>query len=162
MDAMLFRLKRAYQAPLNLLNRWLGKFGLTCARYDLMHLLRRGYGMMQGALWRMLGVSRQTVSVMLQSLVRLKLVEGPLAEGCKRKRFIKLTKLGQRVFDRAQGDYTLQRTTDLAMEMAVDDRCFWFESEFYRLFQQLDSTLNNIRLTFGDYATLFYEWGNAH
>ena len=70
MHILPFRLKRAWQSTLSHLRRLAKPFGLTPARYDLLHLLTSRY-MLQSAIHKALGVTKSTTSRMLISLEKL-------------------------------------------------------------------------------------------
>jgi DNA-binding MarR family transcriptional regulator len=74
----------------------LAKMGLTAARFDLLHALKRRRigGMCQATLQRVLGVSRATVSRMLGSLEELGLVRRQMEECDGRKKRVWLTDEG--------------------------------------------------------------------
>ena len=102
MNATLFGLKRGYQAPLRFAQRILEGSGLTAARYDMMHALRRAkYGMAQGSLQEILGVTRSTVSRMLGSLEELGFVRREVDPTDRRRKIVRMTDEGRACLDTA-------------------------------------------------------------
>ena len=102
MQSLLFGLKRGYQSALRL-SRWvLEDFGLTPARYDLLHALRaRKYGMGQTHLVKVLGVARSTVSEMLGSLEELGFVRREIDPSDRRRKIVWITEEGLARLDAA-------------------------------------------------------------
>jgi DNA-binding MarR family transcriptional regulator len=96
MHTLFFSLKRAQHSTLRLSRPLLAKMGLTAARFDLLHPLRRhrNYGLRQSSLQRMLGVSRATVSRMVRSLEDLGLVRRERDTQDYRQKRVLLTELG--------------------------------------------------------------------
>jgi len=97
MNTVFFGLKRSYYATLTGARALTKHYGLTPARFDLMFLLQEP-GKTQSSLWAALGVSRTTVSRMLQSLEELGLIErkkgGYFGNEDRRQRMVYLTKKG--------------------------------------------------------------------
>jgi len=104
MHKIFFSLKRAHQSTLRFSRKLLPKFGLTAARYDLLHALkfRRAYGMSQKYLTRVLGVTGATVSRMLLSLEELGFVRREVCRGDRRCKDVWITSEG---FARLQSAY---------------------------------------------------------
>jgi DNA-binding MarR family transcriptional regulator len=161
MHALFFRLKRAYQAPLNTFNRRLRSVSLTCARYDLLHALKSRLGRLQSELWRTLGVTRPVVCRMLKALEAMKLVRRRVAED-RRQRFVELTPRGRALLDSGTLGYWIGEDVEIAMDTAIADRCVWDRDERIRLFDRAEALLDRVRNTFGDYAFLDYDWCHDH
>ena len=104
MHKIFFALKRAHQSTLRFSRRVLPPFGLTAARYDMLHALklRRNDGMRQQYLEQVLGVCRATVSRMLGSLEELGLVRREIDPLDRRRKRVWLTDAG---FARLQAAY---------------------------------------------------------
>ena len=96
MQKTLFGLKRAYQATLRFSQQLLSGWGLTAARYDMLHALKtRKDGMAQRHLQDVLGVTRATVSKMLGSLEDLGFVRREIDPTDRRRKIVWLTDEGR-------------------------------------------------------------------
>jgi hypothetical protein len=51
---------------------------------------------------------------------------------------------------------------EIAMDTAVADVCVWDRDERLRRFDRVEQLLDNVRNTFGDYASLPYDWCHDH
>jgi len=103
MNTIFFGLKRSYYATLIGARTLTKRYGLTPARFDLMFLLQ-DVEQSQSSLWAALGVSRSTVSRMLQSLEELGLIErsrGYFGRIDRRQRTVSLTQKGAELLKRA-------------------------------------------------------------
>ena len=167
-NANFFGLKRAYQSTLRLTRASLARLGLTAARFDLLYALPHAIrnfeqGMQQSALRRQLGVSRPTVSRMLASLEDLGLVHRKRAIADKRQLIVALTRLGCTLIRKAERIFIHSGWAQLALDTAFDGGqpggCRWCD-DVDCLFEmdRLDGLLRRIRVTFGDFATLYYPW----
>jgi DNA-binding MarR family transcriptional regulator len=171
MDDAFFRLKRAYHGTLRIGRGRLRQLGLTAARFDMLYALthegKRALSMYQSALRRLLGVTRPTVSRMLQSLEVLGLVRRRRSQVDRRQVEVRLTARG---WIRIRGAYrrlAMSGWALIALDTAlggkeVDDRedvdstrCMF---EQMGDVDQLEEFLNKIRRGFGDFATLVYPW----
>jgi DNA-binding MarR family transcriptional regulator len=161
MHALFFKLKRAYQAPLNTFNRRLEAVSLTCARYDLLYALKGRIGRLQSELWKALGVTRPVVCRMLKALEEMKLVRRRVAED-RRQRFVELTPRARRLLDSSTFAQWILEDVEIAMDTAVADVCVWDRDERLRRFDRVEQLLDNVRNTFGDYAFLDYDWCHDH
>ena len=81
MHHILCSLKRAGLLSLAEQRKWLAPFGITPARYEMLVViantnmwLKKVHFVQQSDLWRLLGVTRVTVSKMVRALEKLKLV----------------------------------------------------------------------------------------
>ncbi len=163
MNAHFFSTKRAHYAVLRILRKPLKTFGLTAARYDLMHLLfggRRqcwiGDTFQQSELRRQLGVCKSVVSRMLQSLEKRGLVERSRCFVDKRQRRVRLTKLGTECMRKAV--QCLERAARRLLCIAI---CFGKDRDKDKCFEQmcnLESSLHGMRRHYGDTAALLYPW----
>jgi len=61
MHAVAFSVKRAHLRTVHHLQRCVKRFGLTPARYDMLHAIASGIARLQRDLWRIFHVSRTTV-----------------------------------------------------------------------------------------------------
>jgi len=100
MNGVLFGMKRAHQDALRVCRRILQGTAMTPARFDLVQVLARDaayngrVGQFQSVLWKVLGVSRATVSRMLGALEKLGLVRRLIMRKDRRQRWVELTPKG--------------------------------------------------------------------
>jgi DNA-binding MarR family transcriptional regulator len=145
---------------------------MTPARFDLLYLVRqvglvgRPYldplvgGRSQKAIVRILGVSRQTVSKMLNRLEQLGWVARTRALDDRRTRNVVLTKEGLRRIWRAmrrvfRGRIVMKAYEDMFRPPAREpDRHVLCEID------QVWSTIDYIARTFGDTSSLSYDFGH--
>jgi DNA-binding MarR family transcriptional regulator len=163
MNAHFFATKRAHYGVLRVLRKPLKSFGLTAARYDLMHALfgnrgqaSPGYNLKQSYIRRQLGVCKSVVSRMLKSLEELGLVERWRCYGDRRQRWVKLTERGMECMRRTL--QCLERAAGRLLRMAI---CFGHERDKDECFEHmvyLESYLRGMRTHYGDTARLFYPW----
>ena len=163
MNAHFFCSKRAYHAVLRITRKPLQSFGLTAARYDLLHVLfgnvgrkSTGYTVLQSELRKRLGVCKSVVSRMLRSLERLALVRRSPYEGDTRQRRVTLTKKGLECIREAR--QCLMRASRRLLCIAI---CFGKERDRNACFQHmcaLESYLLEMRRHYGDRAGLLYPW----
>ncbi len=163
MNAHFFSTKRAHYAVLRILRKPLKSFGLTAARYDLMHVLfgdgasnSPGSTLRQSEIRRNLGVCKSVVSRMLQSLEKLGLVRRDRVEADKRLRFVKLTKRGLDCM--RQAIQCLKRASRrlLCIAIGFGNRRDW-RACFDRLYD-FELHLRGMRWHFCDKAALLYPW----
>jgi DNA-binding MarR family transcriptional regulator len=97
MNNVFFRVKRAHHSCLRMSRQLLGKI-ITPARFDMLravHMHGNEYGILQGDLRDLLGVSGPVVSRMLTSLEKLGYVWREIDEDDVRRRVITLTPEGR-------------------------------------------------------------------
>lgn len=159
MNAILFGLKRAFQASLQFTRPLVAAFDLTAARFDMLYAIKQSskYGIMQSDLRRVLGVSAPTVSRMLRSLRRLGLVTGSrLTYGDGRQRIVTLTIAGLACIRRAIRWIIRRRKARLAFDIALTTglprAMALVETD------NAEAICKRIRKGFGDIATLYYPW----
>jgi DNA-binding MarR family transcriptional regulator len=163
MNAHFFSIKRGHYAVLRILRKPLKSFGLTAARYDLMHMLF-GYGSRssmgdswhQSALWRKLGVCKSVVSRMLKSLEKLGLVKRTPVYMDTRQRSVTLTSRGLACMRAAIA--CLERASRRLLCIAI---CLGKDrdpAECFRHMCDLELYLHEIRRHYGDTAALLYPW----
>jgi len=117
MNTVFFGLKRSYYATLIGARTLTKRYGLTPARFDLMFLLQ-DVEKSQSSLWAALGVSRSTVSRMLESLEELGLISrsrGYFGTVDKRQRTVSLTSKGAQLLRRALSGILGSGISDIMM-----------------------------------------------
>ena len=162
MHVIFFGLKRAHHATLALLRPVLGQVGLTPARFDLLYALNQyRNGVTQSGLWKLLGVSRATVSRMLASLEQLGLLTRAIVAIDKRKRLVKLTTLGRWKVAFIYRAVARSGWADLAVDSALGSKgqSRWYHwGECLQATSLMDGLLGAIRKAFRDRARLVYDW----
>jgi DNA-binding MarR family transcriptional regulator len=163
MNGHFFSTKRAHYAVLRILRRPLKLFGLTSARYDLLHVLlgdggqkSRGWTVRQSEICRQLGVCKSVVSRMLKSLEKLGLVERDGGSVDRRLKFVKLTERGMNCVRETR--QCLERAARRLLCIAV---CIGIRRDRAAIFGHLcDSELylHRMRRQFGDTAAHLYLW----
>ena len=140
MNAIFFGCKRAFHSCLRLTRPWITRLGLTAARFDMLTAIRRyPFGPFQRDLREMLGVSRATISRMLQSLEKLGLI-------------------GLDLLLRATDAFIGTGITQLAVDSALTSGQAHDESLCFTEMDTTESILRRIRDAFGDVARLNYPW----
>jgi DNA-binding MarR family transcriptional regulator len=123
METMIFGVKRAFYATLNITRPVLAGFGLTPARYDVLYAIVDAdtqHGVCpQRSLWRVLGVARSTISKLLRNLEELGLVRRERWSIDRRQRYVSLTALGRVRLQRAHRSLVLGNHIPLAVESAL-------------------------------------------
>ncbi len=153
MDAILFGVKRAHMAfEHRLAARLLAPWGLTPARFDLLHVIHDVYvGKPQARLRRILGIAGTTLGRMLKSLEALALVErDPFRRG--RRRYARLTDRGRFVLRHAT------RKTRKHVRRRVDAMYTSSPATSFEDRENLEWLCRTIRTRLGDSATLHYPW----
>jgi DNA-binding MarR family transcriptional regulator len=174
MHAIFFGLKRSHHGTLRITRSVLARMQLTAARFDMLHAIKVGpkFGMLQSALRRVLGVSRATVSRMLESLEQLGLVMRKWWPHERRQRWVELTTLGRWRIAYAHRHITRSGWAQLAVDSALgtEESNYTFGTNEYHWYDQeeciaatwlLDGMLHRLRRAFFDGATLDYPW-NPH
>jgi DNA-binding MarR family transcriptional regulator len=163
MNAHFFSTKRAHYAVLRILRKPLKSFGLTSARYDLLHVLfgdggqkSRGSSVGQREICRALGVCKSVVSRMLKSLEKLGLVTrwGLLMD--KRRKWVELTPRGLNCMRE-----TRQRLERAARRLLCVAICGGIRCDAATTFGHLcnfEGYLHAISHYYGDTAALLYPW----
>ena len=160
MNAILFGLKRAYQASLRFTRSAIAAFGLTAARFDMLYAIKgsnKSRCMRQSDLRRALGVTAPTVSRMLRSLEELGLVSRVRpSQGDTRQRIVTLTLAGlsciRRAFRSLVHRRTIRRAYSAVLTVGQPLSAWLVETE------DAESVCARIRDGFGDVATLRYPW----
>ncbi len=163
MNAHFFSTKRAHYAVLHILRRPLKSFGLTSARYDLLHVLfgdggqkSRGWTVRQSEVCRNLGVCKSVVSRMLKSLEKLGLVARRGVSVDKRLKFVQLTERGLNCVRETR--QCLERAARRLLRIVV---CIGMRRDRAAIFGHMcdfESYLRMIRHHYGDTAALLYRW----
>lgn len=153
MDAILFGVKRAHMAfEHRLAARLLAPWGLTPARFDLLHVIDDVYiGKPQSRVRRILGIAGTTLGRMLKSLEALALVKRePFRRG--RRRYVKLTDRGRFVLRHAT------RKTRKHVRRRVDAMYASSPKASFEDREHLEWVCRTIRERLGDGATLYFPW----
>jgi DNA-binding MarR family transcriptional regulator len=163
MNAHFFSTKRAHYAVLRILRKPLKSFGLTSARYDLLHVLfgdggrkSLGWTLGQSEVCRKLGVCKSVVSRMLKSLEKLGLVERDGVSVDKRLKFVTLTARGLDCMRETR--QCLERAARRLLHIAV---CIGIRRDRDAIFGHMcdfESYLHMMRHHYGDTAALLYPW----
>jgi DNA-binding MarR family transcriptional regulator len=121
MDAVFFAVKRAHYATWKFGRRVLLQVGMTPARFDVLYALRgsRWMPVRQAELRVTLGVARATISEMLGVLEKLGLVLRNCCEDDTRTNWVRLTKRGERMLDRAYKRCVGNGDTTIAVDCAL-------------------------------------------
>lgn len=158
MNAILFGLKRAFQASIRFTRPAVAAFGLTAARFDMLYAIKRFENCIrQSDLRRTLGVTAPTVSRMLRSLERLGLVSRVRpTHRDSRQRIVTLTIAGLTCFRRAFRSLVrrrvIKRAFDAVLTVGLPASAWLVETD------EAESVCRRIRRGFGDIATLYYPW----
>ena len=160
MNAILFGLKRAFQASIRFTRTPVAAFGLTAARFDMLYAIKGSHkisSMRQSDLRRALGVTAPTVSRMLRSLEKLGMVTRvrPI-RGDTRQRIVTLTIAGLACFRRAFRSLVHRRTVRRAFSVVLtvgQPPSAWLAE-----MEVAESVCRRIGRGFGDIATLHYPW----
>ena len=160
MNAILFGMKRAFQASLRFTRSAVAAFGLTAARFVMLYAIKGSYkihDVRQSDLRRSLGVTAPTVSRMLRSLEKLGFVSRVRpTSGDTRQRIVSLTIAGlaciRRAFRSLVRRHTVRRAFDAVLTVGQPPSAWLVETE------TAESVCWQIRRGFGDIATLGYPW----
>ncbi len=128
MQAVMFRLKRAFHRSLAFVRPLIAEFGLTPARFDMMRaiygLFERQTDTLQSEVRRILGVTAATVSRMLKSLEALGFVVRR-RDRDKRERVVTLTEEGERRFLEARAALVQSGALDLVVASVLTKPDRW-------------------------------------
>lgn len=163
MDAIFFGLKRAFHGTLRVGTELTKDFGLTPARFDLLFVLKQWrdqypptFALSQRGLRVGLGVSAPTVSRMLRSLEKLRLVRrGPRKHHYKTSRPVMLTERGRALIRRAAKRIVFNKRARRIADRAL--RSGNRNNAFLRR-ESLEEKLRTMRRFLGDFAVLYYAW----
>jgi DNA-binding MarR family transcriptional regulator len=160
MNAILFGLKRAFQATLRVTRPGLSRLGLTAARFDMLTAIDSfPMGPLQKELRGALGVTRATISRMVRSLEELGLVRRFRTPEDRRQIQVEVTRAGQRLIRRARRRFVDSGAIQLAVDCAlVGGVHFGDESACLVAMDGAESILRRIREGFYDNAGLRYRW----
>jgi DNA-binding MarR family transcriptional regulator len=154
MHAILFSLKRVHQRFLLRSRDLIASFGITPARFDMLHAIDQSYAqrIYQSSLRRALGVTAATVSRMAKSLEELGLIARARCLFDRRQIVITLSPAGAALFTSAASSIFCTCVVDFALEcvLAIDPR---------RAFEELvafGDRLDHARGELLDLATLYY------
>jgi DNA-binding MarR family transcriptional regulator len=172
MNSIFFDMKRAYHATLRVGRGRLRDMGLTAARFDLLFALtdegrKRGPLIYQSVLRRILGVTRPTVSRMLQSLEKLGFVRRRRSDVDRRQVEVRLTAGGWIRIRSAYRSLTVSGWSLVALERVLSGASVEGNDDLVAAFcpflhlgaiEEPQDFLTRIRRGFGDFATLDYPW----
>jgi DNA-binding MarR family transcriptional regulator len=151
METVIFGLKRAFYATLNITRPVLADFGLTPARYDVLYAIADAdaqHGVCpQRSLWRILGVARSTMSKLLRSLEELGLVRRERWSIDRRQRYVSLTTAGRVRLRRAHRRLVLANHVPLAVESALREPPWVLRSEQGELEMRREADVHERRCT---------------
>ena len=166
MHQIAFSTKRTFHGFLRVTRRLFASYGLTAARFDLLHAIRGNfrdhggeYHLLQSELWRILGVTPPVVSRMLGSLEHLGLVTRARPErGDGRQRVVTLTERGMSLMRVAKG--VVVRSAKRVIRVAIGGIGRRGERRAFMNIMTLDDLLHSLRVQFADRAKLTYPWGH--
>ncbi len=160
MNVILFGLKRAFQCSIRFTRSLVGAFGLTAARFDMLHAIKRSYqfSIRQSELRRTLGVSAPTVSRMLGSLEKLGLVTRARPSRDTRQRIVTLTAVGVACMRRAFKSIVRRRVVRTAYDKVLTVGLLGEPGARFTETCNAESVCDRIRRGFGDTSTLNYPW----
>ena len=161
MNAILFGLKRAFQASIRSTRAAVASFGLTAARFDMLHAIQESYRrqITQSDLRRTLGVTAPTVSRMLRSLEKLGLVTRARPPyGDTRQRIVSLTKDGLLAIRRAFKYIVAGGAAQLAFDSVLTAGRHYSPAACLLETDIAESVCRRIRHGFSDSANLRYPW----
>lgn len=151
MNFLTFGLKRAYWANFKVFRGAFRYFGITAARFDVMHAIGSGL-YTQADVARALGVCRSTVCRLVAKLAKLGLVIR-----CNQKRDGRYFGVGLH----HDGMEVLWEFQDMLFRKRIllkthGDAFRYFPQSSYDIIEQLAGTLTALALNFGDHAELPY------
>ena len=160
MNVILFGLKRAFQCSIRVTRSLVGAFGLTAARFDMLHAIKGsgGLSVRQKDLQRTLGVSAPTVSRMLGSLEKLGLISRTRPAWDTRQRFVTLTVAGLACIRRAFRSLVRRRVVRAAFDTVLTVGLSRDAGARFDETCNAESVCDRIRRGFGDTSTLGYPW----
>ena len=172
MHAILFGMKRAFQASLRVMRRPLEPFGLTSARFDMLWCILQSdaqddaYPLYQSEVRKRLGVTAATVTRMMKSLEALGLVRRKRDFFDRRQIVVSLTRDGLDRVRAAYAHFVERKAAERVVRSALGDEQPIRERPFdERSFDEqppsdavgrLGDLLDRIRKGFGDRADLHY------
>jgi DNA-binding MarR family transcriptional regulator len=152
-DLVMFSLKRAHHSAVRVTRGPAATWGLTPARFDMMHALSRcPYGASQSWLRQALGVSRATVSRMLKSLEELGLLTRRRCDEDRRTRWIELTEEGRARIEGARADLIGSGAIELVVRTCVASERWHDPIVCARQKEALVSLLLRFRVALGDFG----------
>ena len=167
MDPLTFGLKRAHWSMLRVSRRDFNALGLTQARMDILHALRRAHSnkrpMWQSNLRRILGyTARSTLTQLLKALEGLGLIRRRRSRRDARQLEVELTARGQETRERTYDHFVNKAWVYTAPEYAMrwsprpDEEVAW--QAYVDRTSALHKTLGLLRFALRDTATLRYAW----
>jgi len=167
MHAILFGMKRAFQASLRVMRRPLQPFGLTAARFDMLWCILQSdahddaYPLFQSEVRKRLGVTAATVTRMMQSLEALGLVRRKRDFFDRRQIVVSLTRDGLDRVRAAYAHFVERKAAERTIRSALGDEKPMGErpsddQAASCTMDRLGELLDRIREGFGDRADLHY------
>lgn len=160
MHALFFGLKRAHHGTLRFTRPAVTAMGLTAARFDMLAALKGGYlgRMLQTELRQKLGVSRATVSRMLGSLEKLRLVRRERDPSDGRRLIVCLTVGGLTLIRRAIRFFMHSGLVARSLARALVPAKRRDDDAVFAAMDAFEAHLKHVRNAYGDVATLYYPW----
>ena len=160
MNVILFGLKRAFQCSIRVTRPLVAAFGLTAARFDMLHAIKgsSGLSVLQKTLQRTLGVSAPTVSRMLGSLEKLGLISRARPWWDTRQRLVTLTVAGRTCIRQAFRSLVRRRVVRAAFDTVLTAGFSHEPGARFTETCNAESVCDRIRRGFGDTSTLGYPW----
>jgi DNA-binding MarR family transcriptional regulator len=156
MHALFFSAKRVHHRILAFGRRYFFKpLRLTPARFDMLYAIKgHRYGLTQRELRDILGVTAATVSVMATSLEALGHIKRKPCAGDARNVWVKVTKRGRRLVNKAIRLHVGSGAVDMIVDCAFSVK--WYSDSRFEELYALDSALGYARRYLRDEATLHY------
>ena len=155
MHALMFQMKRAHLRALVGARALSYRTGLTPARHDMMRVIE-SFGVAgeeyQKRMWRALGLSRATVSIMVRKLIGLGLLQRRRAPRDRRTFLVSLTREGSRRMHRAHCIILRRRPFQRRFERAFGDRSWETVEAVQNVVDALERTARHL----GDTSAKLY------
>jgi DNA-binding MarR family transcriptional regulator len=159
MHQVLFSVKRTFHK-----STWFGRgllagFTLTPSRFDVLFILKetRAPHVWQSTLWKIMGVSAATASIMIRALVRLGFLRREKSKLDGRQLEVSLTDLGRTTIARASGALRDNKVIDYFVRRIVSST-WWNAEQSFADIDQLVGTLRHMRTWLKDKALLAYAY----
>jgi DNA-binding MarR family transcriptional regulator len=156
MHSLFFSVKRVHHRILAFGRRYFFKpIRLTPARFDMLYAIKgHRYGLTQRELRDILGVTAPTVSVMAASLEALGHIKRKVCSTDARHIWVKLTKRGRRIVNKAIYLAVGSGAVDMIVDCAF--AVHWYSDSRFEELYTFDNSLRYARRYLRDVATLHY------
>lgn len=159
MHDVLFSTKRTFHKQTWFGRAILAPYKLTPSRFDVLFILHE-YGLpmiWQSKIWKIVGVSASTTSIMVRALVKLGLLERKESEDDKRQLEVSLTAKGKEVIARAVAAIRGKKLVEYFVKRIVSS--VWWDKEQSTVdVDALAGTLRWMRDRLADKAVLAYSY----